>query len=45
MLIHPLQAEEFMNSVSEKTGTNMVNVAKVLQLEKQHTMLFKHQWL
>ena len=42
MLIHPLQAEEFMNIVSEKTGTNMVNVDKVLQLGKQHMMLFKY---
>jgi len=41
VLIHPLQAEEFMNIVSEKTGTNMVNVDKVLQLGKQQMMLFK----
>jgi len=42
MLIHPLQAEEFMNIVSEKTGANMVNVDKVLQLGKQQMMLFKY---
>jgi len=42
MLILPLQAEEFMNIVSEKTGTNMVNVDKVLQLVKQQMMLFKY---
>ena len=42
MLIHPLQAEEFMNIVSEKTGTNMINVDKVLQLGKQPMMLFKY---
>jgi len=41
MLIHPLQAEEIMNIVSVKTGTNMVNVDKVLQLGKQQLMLFK----
>ena len=31
MLIHLLQAEEFMNNVSEKTGTTMVIVDKVIQ--------------
>jgi len=41
MLIHPLQAEEFMNIVSGKTGTNSVNVDKVLKLEKQEMMSFK----
>jgi len=41
MLIHPLQAEEFVNIVSEKTGTNMVIVDKV-QLRKQQMMLFKY---
>jgi len=41
MLIHPLQAGEFMNIVSGKTGTNMINVDKVLQLEKQQIMPFK----
>ena len=41
MLIHPLQAEEFMNIVSWKTETNMVNVDKVLQLGNQQMMLFK----
>jgi len=42
MLIHPLQAEEFKNIVSEKTGTNMVNVDKVLQEGKRQLMLFKY---
>jgi len=41
MLIHPLQAEEFMNIVYGKTGTNMLNLYKVLQLGKQQMMLFK----
>jgi len=41
MLIHPMQAEEFMNIVYGKTGTNMVNVYKVQQLGKQQMMLFK----
>jgi len=36
MLIHLLQAEEFMIIVSGKTGTNMV-----LQLGKQQMMSFK----
>jgi len=42
MLISPLQAEEFMNIVSEKTGTNMVNVDKVLHLGKKQMMLLKY---
>jgi len=42
MLIHPLQAEEFMKIVSEKTGTNLVFVDKVIQLGKQQMMLFKY---
>ena len=41
MLIHPLQAEKFMNIVSGKTGTHIVNVDKVLQLGKQQMMSFK----
>ena len=42
MLIHPLQAEEFMNIVTEKTETNMENVDNILQLGKQQMMLFKN---
>jgi len=41
MLIHPLQVEEFMNIVSEKTSTKMVNVDKVLQLGQQQMVSFK----
>ena len=42
MLIPPLQAEEFMKIVSEKTRTNLVFVDKVIQLGKQQMMLFKY---
>ena len=40
MLIHPLQAEELMNIVSGKTGTNIVNVDKVLQLGSTHSIVY-----
>jgi len=41
MLIHPLQAEEFMNIVSGKTGTNMINVDKVFSIRKAANYAFE----